>query len=79
MNYLNEFPQVSSVFIYILFIWALVWKGFALWRAAKNEQKNWFIALLVINSIGILDIVYLFRFAKKRLTFGELKTWVLRK
>jgi hypothetical protein len=35
------------------------WRGMALWRAGRNNQKNWFIALLLINSIGILPIIYL--------------------
>lgn len=43
----------------IIALWIVVLKGFALWHAAKNEQKWWFIALLVINTLGILEIVYL--------------------
>lgn len=43
----------------LLLVWSLIWKGFALWRAARLKDKNWFIALLIINSIGILDIIYL--------------------
>ncbi|OGC46531.1 hypothetical protein A2V49_00595 [candidate division WWE3 bacterium RBG_19FT_COMBO_34_6] len=46
--------------IYIpLAIWDLVWKAIALWTSAKNDQKYWFVALLIINSIGILPITYL--------------------
>ncbi len=44
----------------------LVLKGFALWRAARNKQLYWFIALLVINSIGILPLIYLFISQKKK-------------
>lgn len=44
----------------------LVLKGFALWRAAQNKQKYWFIALLLINSIGILPLIYLFISQKKK-------------
>jgi hypothetical protein len=43
----------------------LVWKGLALWKAARNDSKGWFIVLLVVNSIGILDILYIFIFGKK--------------
>jgi hypothetical protein len=42
-----------------LALWELAWKGIALWRAARNNQVGWFIALLVINSVGILPIIYL--------------------
>ncbi|GEM_PF-590597 len=44
----------------IFIIWGLFWKGFALWRAAQNKQGWWFLILLVINTMGILEIVYLF-------------------
>lgn len=43
----------------ILIVWDLVWRGLALWRAGGNGQKGWFIALLIINSVGILPIIYL--------------------
>jgi len=48
-----------------LALWALAWKGYALWRAAKNDQKYWYIAMLVINLLGLLEIVYLLFFQKK--------------
>lgn len=41
-------------------LWTLGWKGASLWRAAKNDSKPWFGALLVSNTLGILDAVYLF-------------------
>jgi len=49
----------------LLVLWALGWKGYALWRAAKNDQKYWYVAILVINLLGILEIVYLFFFQKE--------------
>jgi hypothetical protein len=52
--------------ILILALWELVWKGIALWKAARNEQKYWFIAMLIINSLGILPILYIFVFQKGR-------------
>lgn len=50
----------------ILIFWSLVWKGFALWRAVKNDNKIWFVALLIINTAGVLEILYLFVFGKKK-------------
>lgn len=44
----------------------LILKGFAMWRAAKNNQRNWFVVLLFLNTIGILPILYLTIFAKKK-------------
>lgn len=59
----------SSLFILII-LWGVFWKGLALWHSAKREEKWWFIAILVINTIGILEIIYLFGVAK--LKFSEL-------
>lgn len=42
----------------------IVLKGFALWHAAKRDEKWWFIILLVINTAGILELVYLLAIAK---------------
>ncbi len=50
--------------ILVLALWELIWKGIALWKAAKNEQKYWFVAILIINSLGILPILYIFVFQK---------------
>jgi hypothetical protein len=55
-----------SVVLIPLMIWSVFWKGWALWKAAKNDSKVWFIVLLVINTVGILDIIYIFLVAKKK-------------
>ncbi|MCX6797767.1 MAG: DUF5652 family protein [Candidatus Falkowbacteria bacterium] len=45
----------------ILFIlWTAAWKGVALWKAARNNSLAWFIILFVINTAGILEIIYIF-------------------
>jgi hypothetical protein len=43
----------------ILAAWELIWKGLALWRAGRRQEPIWFAALLVINTAGILPIIYL--------------------
>jgi Family of unknown function (DUF5652) len=49
-------------FIIVVVLWTVIIKGFALWHSARNSQKWWFIALLVINTVGILEIIYLIWF-----------------
>lgn len=71
----GSIPIEQTILLYLLSLWSIVWKGLALWRASKNSQRNWFIVLLVLNTVGILDIIYLFRFAKNRMTIGEIKAW----
>ena len=63
------FPAIGLgivVALVILGIWDLIWRGIALWHSAQNEQKDWFIALLIINSAGILPIIYLLWFKPRK-------------
>ena len=54
----------------ILGIWSLIWKGFALWRSAQDQSKVWFVVLLIVNTLGVLEIVYIFVISpmRKKLT-----------
>lgn len=45
--------------IIILMIWETVWKLIALWKAGRNNHLAWFICIALINTIGILPIVYI--------------------
>lgn len=56
----------NSLVILPLFVWIMVWKGLALWRAARNSHKKWFVALLILNTLGILEIIYFIFFSKKK-------------
>jgi uncharacterized membrane protein YiaA len=56
-------PQFMTL-ISVLVIWELIWKGIALWKAAKENQKGWFIAILILNTLGILPILYIFLLKK---------------
>ena len=58
--------SADSWLIWLIILWILPWKGVALWKAARNEHKWWFIALLVLNTMAILEIVYIFFFSKKK-------------
>lgn len=66
----------SPVILLLIYIWSLIWKGIAMWRAAHLKQRNWFIAILVLNTLGVIEIAYLFKFAEKKLTFKEIRSWV---
>ncbi|HLJ60255.1 MAG TPA: DUF5652 family protein [bacterium] len=51
----------------VLFVvWTLIWKGIALWRSARAGQPAWFVVLLIVNTVGVLEIVYLVLFAPRR-------------
>jgi methionyl-tRNA synthetase len=66
VSYLTMLSSPSYLLFWFALIWAVVWKGFALWHSARNLQKKWFIVLLVVNTLGVLEIAYLFLFRKDR-------------
>lgn len=58
-------PLVMVIFVSFV-IWDVIWKGISLWKAGRNNQLGWFIALLIVNSLGILPIIYILFFQKKK-------------
>jgi hypothetical protein len=60
-----------NLIIIILAIWIIPWKIYAVWLAARHNQKIWFIALLILNTVSILEIFYVFKIAKK--SWAEVK------
>jgi len=62
---------ISPFVVGVVAVWVLFWKGCSLWIAAKSDQKWWFLALLILNTLGILEIVYIFFVAKKK--WGDIK------
>jgi hypothetical protein len=61
-----ELLAPNQILIILAIAWTLPWKGVALWKAAKNEHKGWFVALLLLNTLAILEILYIFIFSKKK-------------
>lgn len=77
-EYLGVTAGAALVLVLILSIWTLIWKGLALWKASKKNSIPWFVIILVVNTIGILEILYLFVFSKmsfkgKKLKFNKKK------
>jgi methionyl-tRNA synthetase len=65
----NQYPWL----ILLLQAWVIPWKGIALWIASRRENKLWFIALLLLNTVGILEIIYIFFIAKHKFKFPQAK------
>ena len=60
-------PAMFAVLVqlFIVFVlWSIAWKGLAIWHSARRGETWWFIAFLFINTLGILEIIYLFFVAK---------------
>ena len=47
-------------------LWEGAWKGVALWRAGRNANLAWFICLFIFNTLGILPIIYIFAFSRRK-------------
>jgi hypothetical protein len=60
-NWLDLHPFLSGAIL----LWSLIWKGLALWRSAELRQKYWFVAVLILNTVGLLDIFYILFIARK--------------
>lgn len=50
-----KYPWVLPLFL----IWSIFFKGMALWQAAQKRQLSWFLIILVVNTVGLLEILYL--------------------
>jgi len=54
--------------LFLLVLWSIFWKGLALWHSGRRGQPWWFVIFLVVNTVGILEIIYLFLVAKLKLS-----------
>lgn len=72
---MNPFINENQTILLILVLWALPWKIYALWNAVKSNHKGWFVALVILNTFGILEIIYIFIVAKKK--WVDMKTTLL--
>ena len=67
----------GSPLLYILVVVDLILRGIALYKSARREQRVWFVALMIINSMGILPLVYLL--LHKDFTVSALQTVATKK
>ena len=57
---------IFTPLILLIIAWSAVWKAIALWKCGRNGQLVWFIVIFILNTAGILPILYLIFFQKKR-------------
>jgi len=55
MDNLQQLPW----WVYPMLIIDLVLKGISLWKSARRDQRYWFLVLLIVNSAGIVPLIYL--------------------
>lgn len=65
-NFMFDHRPGFVLVLILLIIWTLIWKGMALWRSAQRGEKVWFVVMLIVNSLGILEILYIYFFSKDK-------------
>ncbi len=60
-----------DIVIVLITIWTIPWKIYGVWTAVKLDHKRWFVALLILNTFSILELIYIFYILKK--TGAEVK------
>lgn len=55
-----------KIILVILAVWSLPWKIYAVWLSCKHDNRKWFLALILLNTISILEMFYVFYILKKR-------------
>ncbi|MDO9231802.1 MAG: DUF5652 family protein [bacterium] len=58
--------KTEILIIIIAVVWTLPWKGFALWKSARKGDSIWFTILLIVNTLAILEILYIFIFSERK-------------
>lgn len=63
--------MIQPQFLIPFMIWSLFWKGLALWKAATKRQLLWFVLLLVINTSGLFEILYIYFLNRSNIDNGQ--------
>ncbi len=63
---LYQMEAILWLAISLAVVWSMAWKGVALWRAGRNGHLVWFIVMFIVNTLGILEIIYIFAFSRER-------------
>ena len=57
-------PLWAMCILGFIFVWSYAWKLAALWKSARKGSIVWFIVLALVNTVGILEILYIFVFSE---------------
>ncbi len=68
-----DIPVDRQLWFLALFAWVIAWKGMALWKAAQKGHKPWFVVFLIVNTLGVLEILYIYVFSEGGFKRGEKK------
>ena len=69
----SEMGFVNVWLLVAIVIWSFVWKMLAMWKSARKKQVGWFIAVALLNTVGILQILYYFVFSEMKVPKPAVK------
>jgi|GEM_PF-2911717 len=75
MDSFTEFYHSIAWFIPLIIIcvlWDVVWKLIAMWKAARNNDLAWFICIALLNTMGLIPIIYILLFGNKSGKYNAL-------
>jgi len=82
---MNNFNQAlvqllyNPWFVWIFLIWVFFWKGRALWKASQKKHLVWFVILLLVNTMGLLEIAYIFFLNRWSIDGGKILAFLEKK
>ncbi len=68
----------STWLIVAVALWEVLWNGIAMWKSARRGHIFWFVIFLLVNLLGIPEIIYLIVTRKKsvanRMSVGKVSS-----
>ncbi len=46
-------------------------KGWAMWLAAQRRERVWFVVFLISNTMGVVELIYIYFIAKRSATKND--------
>lgn len=63
---MNDFSFLLIALIVLVALFEAGLKIIAMWKSARNGHKVWFICIAIINTAGILPLIYILKNKKAK-------------
>lgn len=62
---MEQICGIDPYFLIAAALWTLPWKAWALWLSARRGDFWWFVTMVVLSTLGLIEIFYIFFIAKQ--------------
>ncbi len=59
------FLTLGAILLFAIALGLIALKGYCLWTAARRNENGWFVAILLVNTLGVLELIYLYFIVEK--------------